>query len=160
MILIYKNSQEHITENFIHAELFTNSSDYVQDCHKFDEVIINALQLIRSHYGVRIKVLSTYRTPKHNEDVGGKPNSLHLFFRAIDWQFIGKGAKEAMKQYQKDIEAQDDDFFSMFRILRKAGVGGFGLYKTFNHIDSRNAEVVPVFNNSDEFGQYSFFNYK
>ncbi|HPQ79970.1 MAG TPA: D-Ala-D-Ala carboxypeptidase family metallohydrolase, partial [Candidatus Dojkabacteria bacterium] len=104
----------------------------------------------------KIRVLSTFRTQTHNTTIGGKPSSLHLYYRAIDWQFFGTGSKDAMKNFQNDIQSRGE----VFQILRKMGIAGFGLYKNFNHIDSRNESVVPVFNNKDEYGWYSYFDYR
>lgn len=156
MILIQKDSENQLTANFKEKEFFSNSPDIGGTAHKFDETVIHALQFIRTHYDVKIQVLSTYRTPKHNKDCGGKPSSLHLFYRAIDWKFYGTGAKEAMKQYQEDIENRGE----VFQTLRKMGVRGIGLYKNFNHIDSRTDKIVPIFNHVDEIGRYSYFDYR
>jgi len=46
---------------------------------------LKLLQLIRNEIGKPIIVHSTYRNKEHNLECGGKPNSLHLAFNAIDF---------------------------------------------------------------------------
>jgi len=50
--------------------------------------LVHRLQVVRDIARVPIKILSACRCPKHNEKVGGKPESYHLKGDAIDWCFF------------------------------------------------------------------------
>ena len=82
--------------------------------------LIDALERIRTHYGVPVNINSGYRCPTHNANVGGAPNSLHLQGKAAD--FWMKGVSPA--QVYSDIDPHWPN-------------GGLGKYDTFTHIDVR-----------------------
>lgn len=149
MILINKNNHNYITQHFKESEFFSKSTDIQGDKHKFDFNCINAVEIIRNYYDSKIKITSTFRTPTNNAAVGGENNSLHLVYRAIDFQFV---KKEIHKKFCEDIINKGE----IFQLLRKSGLGGFIIYKNYIHVDTRNIEVIPVFNNRDDFGYYYF----
>jgi len=47
------------------------------------------LQAIRTGIGLPMYVNSSYRNPKYNKSVGGVKNSLHVLFKAIDFNEKG-----------------------------------------------------------------------
>jgi len=93
--------------------------------------IIPTLQLadrIRKKWGGPVRVVSGYRAPSYNDfHVEGSPQSQHMDFRALDLQ-----------PYDGDIEGFIDVArreVARARVKRDDGVG-FGLYRTFIHIDT------------------------
>lgn len=90
------------------------------------------LDELRHIYGKPIFVNSTYRSPEYNKFVGGKKNSLHLDYNAIDFSI-----KDIPKL--KDLYAllEEWDRNHRFDFLPKPGSMGLGLYKSFIHIDTR-----------------------
>lgn len=87
------------------------------------------LDALREWYGKPIFVHSTYRSPEYNQAVGGKKNSLHLKFNAIDFGI--KNFKDLRMLYEKldgwDVEGKYEYKF------------GIGLYERqqFIHLDTR-----------------------
>lgn len=70
-----------------------------------------------------ITINSGYRSPKHNKNVGGVPNSLHTKAMAADFTVKGYSAKqvqEALESLIKNNKIQD---------------GGVGSYSSFTHYD-------------------------
>lgn len=90
---------------------------------------IMVLDALREWYGKPIYVHSTYRSPEYNAAVGGKKNSLHLKFNAIDFGI--KNFNDLKMLYEKldgwDIENKYPHKF------------GLGLYERqrFVHLDTR-----------------------
>jgi|SRR5690625_1673681 len=76
------------------------------------------LQQIRDEFG-HIHITSGYRSPKHNENVGGAPASTHLYGMAAD------------------IVPVDAELLDVYEYLKLQGIGGLKLYpdKDFIHID-------------------------
>lgn len=64
--------------------------------------LLNALQALRSRFGL-VRILSAYRTPGHNADVGGEDNSLHLYGMAADIEFPGSGDAAGIASYARDV---------------------------------------------------------
>ena len=80
--------------------------------------LISILDNIREELGKPIVVTSGFRTPAHNEKVGGKPNSSHLKGLAVD------------------IACEDSRYrFELVRELLKHGVDRIGIGDTFIHAD-------------------------
>ena len=90
---------------------------------KMDMEVILKLQEVRDHFGKPVVILSAYRTPKHNKDIGGEPDSLHMDGMAVDWYVKGVSAKE------------------MARVARKCGFTGIGIYDTWVHTDIGEEEL-------------------
>ncbi len=76
------------------------------------------LDWLRDKYGKPIVVKSAFRCKKHNEEVGGVPESAHLTGEAVDigCSFAG-------------------DRMKLMRLLHEAGVDRIGVAKTFIHLD-------------------------
>lgn len=83
------------------------------------------LQVLRHHLKKPILINSAYRSPKHNKNVGGSPNSQHLKAKAADIRVPGVSPLELFQTIEKLIQKG------------KMKQGGLGLYKTFVHYDTR-----------------------
>lgn len=83
---------------------------------------------LREWYGKPIFIHSTYRSPEYNKAVGGKKNSLHLRFNAID--FGVKDFKDLEMLYNKLKEWNNTGEWPNM---------GLGLYErqNFIHADTR-----------------------
>lgn len=92
------------------------------------------LDRLRAEYNKPIIILSTYRDEKYNKLVGGKPNSLHLVFNAID--FTVKDKKDLIDLY--DRLNKIDSIPDFFTFLPKRNYNfGLGYYSHFIHLDTR-----------------------
>lgn len=91
--------------------------------------VLGALRLadkIREAWGSPIRVVSGYRSPEYNAQIGGAKQSMHMEFRALDIQPV-KG--EMSKFVETCAKLVHDE--------RQSGVNvGFGMYDTFCHIDT------------------------
>lgn len=95
---------------------------------------IRVLDELREYYGEPIIINSTYRTIPYNAKIGGKENSLHLSFNAVDWTV--KNKKDLYGLYltlnKWDMIPNKFDF-----LVKPNGNFGLGLYETFIHLDTR-----------------------
>ena len=82
--------------------------------------LVMALEALREEIGLPIIVNSAYRCGPHNAKVGGAANSQHMRGMAADIRVSGLSPAEVYRMAQK-IPA----------------FGGFGVAKTFLHIDVR-----------------------
>jgi uncharacterized protein YcbK (DUF882 family) len=100
---------------------FNKSEVSCPDCRLFIENLdhISRRQLMRDIYGKPMRVTSSTRCRKHNEEVGGKDTSSHL-----------KGVAD-------DISASDGgEIFLLVKAAMDAGFKRIGIAKTFVHVDS------------------------
>ena len=86
-----------------------------------DVVLLEVLTKVRTHFKKPVIITSGQRCPKHNEDVGGYPNSRHLYGQAADI-------------WLPDVPALD---VAEYLIRCYPDTLGIGQYNTFTHIDSR-----------------------
>ena len=89
---------------------------------------LNKLAQARKIAAVGFKITSGYRSPEHNEKVGGVPNSSHTLGHAVDIY--------APTSRQKYI---------IINALLQAGFDRIGVAKNFIHVDddpSKNEEVI------------------
>lgn len=95
---------------------------------------VRVLDLLREKYGKAIYINSTYRDKDYNKAVGGKKNSLHLDFNAIDFTVVNK---KDLKQLYETLDAWDktDNLFDF--LPKRTGNMGIGLYDNFIHLDTR-----------------------
>lgn len=100
---------------------------------------LKLLQLIRTAIGKPIIVHSTYRDKNHNEECGGKPESLHLSFNAIDFAPANTSHAQLEAIYNDLIRGKYSfDFTFHGKPLKVNHLHfGVGLYHTFVHIDTR-----------------------
>jgi len=89
---------------------------------------LNKLTKARELAAIGFKITSGYRTPEHNEKVGGVPNSSHTLGHAVDIY--------APTSRQKYI---------IINSLLQAGFNRIGVAKNFIHVDddpSKNEDVI------------------
>lgn len=86
---------------------------------RMDDDFLNLLNDIRRDANIPFIINSAYRTPTHNQTVGGSKNSAHLRGLAVDVRAVGMSAK------YKIIKAATAN--NIYRI---------GIYKTFIHLDN------------------------
>lgn len=84
-----------------------------------DSYLLEALRQIRSHFKRPVLILSGCRCGEHNKEIGGAPNSQHIYARAADISVVGHSPEEVAK-YAKDIPGLS-----------------VGVYSGHVHIDSR-----------------------
>ena len=94
--------------------------------------LMQLLDAIREKVGKPVHVLSGYRCPVHNAEVGGVPNSEHVAGQAADLYYEGlEGNVQAFGQLCRDT-------------MRELGIeGGVGRYfgQCFVHVDVRGYEA-------------------
>lgn len=76
-----------------------------------------------------IKINSAYRNAAHNQKIGGKPNSQHLYAKAADIKVKGlkpEKVAEIIEQLIADGKMRE---------------GGIGIYDTFVHYDIRGTKA-------------------
>ena len=85
------------------------------------------LDEIRERIGHPVKILSGYRNNAYNSCVGGRPSSLHVQYKALDWTASG-GTVRDWHEIAKQVRSENSAF-----------TGGIGRYdsKNFIHIDAR-----------------------
>lgn len=86
--------------------------------------LVDILQKVRTHFGKRVTVNSTYRTLSHNKSQNGATNSQHLYGLATDIVVSGASPK-AVAQYVETLLPNS---------------GGIGIYKNFTHVDVRSTK--------------------
>lgn len=107
--------------NFTPAELACKGSGALG----IDEAALDRLQALRDAIGRPMIIVSGYRSPRHNEAVGGAPRSQHLQARAFD------------------VAMRGHDPAAFEAAARAAGFTGFGFYPDhgFMHIDIGPARI-------------------
>jgi uncharacterized protein YcbK (DUF882 family) len=119
-----------LTENFNIDEFACKDGTPVTDCliDNVEELALN-LQVIRDFCACPINILSGYRTPEHNKNVGGAKNSQHLLGKAGDLMTTEYTSKE---------------LYHIIKELISIGAvkeGGLGYYDTFVHYDIRGTKA-------------------
>ncbi len=100
---------------------------------------LTILQAIRDYLGRPIKINSCYRDENHNRAVGGKRNSLHLQFNAIDFKPVSFTSRE-LADLAEDIDANKFASITIWEsklLTITPDLLGVGLYDTFIHLDTR-----------------------
>ena len=100
------------SQNFAYHEFYTKCQ--YNTGHYLDSAVLPAIQAIRQHYKVPIKILSSYRTTECNHIAGGATMSRHLKNDAIDWKFTGRYASTIHARYIKDIQQRGAVFQHLF----------------------------------------------
>ena len=112
------------TENFHWSEFFSSDTG---------ELILSPLTLhhitllqeLRERLGTPLKVNSGYRTPQHNESIGGAARSMHLKFATditpVKWEEGERGVV----------------LTAIYHLAKDIGFTGLGRYDTFIHLDCR-----------------------
>ena len=89
-----------------------------------DYELVQHLEKLRAHFDRPIKITSGCRCLKHNEAVGGAPNSQHTKGRAAD------------------IQVQSVDPAIVYEAAVQIGFNGTGCYSTFTHCDTRDHKAT------------------
>lgn len=92
-----------------------------------DEHLVDLLDQAREIAGVPFVITSGYRCNKHNEEIGGKPNSAHL---------KGQAADIAVPSSQH--------CYAILRALLEVGFMRIGIAKDFIHVDIDWSKPHPV----------------
>ena len=95
--------------------------------------MVVAIQCIRDFYNQPIQILSSYRHYECNLSAGGATFSQHKNARALDFKFVGSGARLKYRAFSDDVINQTGVFPDLITI----GIGGFGSYANSFHIDTR-----------------------
>ncbi len=133
--------------NFTQAEIYNGSFGHVGNSFNMSDKTLQAAQIIRNYYKVPFKVNASLRTAAHDISKGRSGTGTHTKGMAID--IAPTTNKEAiLVDYHNQILTQGP----LYQQLRLAGIGGFGLYDTFLHIDSRTAG-----SKKDNLGSYSLW---
>lgn len=85
--------------------------------------LIELCNKIREAYGRPIVVNSGYRSPEHNEKIGGVKNSMHVLGQAADLAPLKRDKDWLPFLHQLALNLNHN--------------GGVGLYDTFVHVDTR-----------------------
>lgn len=99
---------------FLHGETVMPAPWILDNLHR----LAHRLQVIRDVLGRPIIINSGYRSPRHNQVIGGAKNSFHLRGMAADIVVSGMQACE-VQRFLKDW------------------TGGLGSYAHFTHVDIR-----------------------
>jgi len=115
-----------LTKNFWLSEFESNDgAEMPKDVFENINIVAEQLQELRDIVCVPIKVTSGYRSPEHNEAVGGVSDSQHLTGKASDIQVEGYSPEQVynlLNEMMNNGEVEQ---------------GGLGLYDTFVHYDIR-----------------------
>ena len=113
-----------------HSQLSNNFNSIEFQCRcgncdvtLIDEVHVRKLQNLRNLLKKPIHIISGYRCPQHNFNVGGAKHSQHMVGTATDIVVRGMSPNE--------VANVCDPFFM-----------GLGRYDSFTHVDSRVADTV------------------
>ena len=115
-IKIFRNKKDKLSANFSSNEFFSAMDNATEGfVHR---ALVYLLQDIRHKINKPIRINSGYRSPLHNQSVGGAKNSTHIY---------GMGA---------DIRTDDAvDLTTLELMARELGAGGVKRYNTFVHVD-------------------------
>lgn len=132
---------EHDIRNFSQSEVLRGNSiekiPHVNLQNIFPTLQI--LQLIRDTIKTPIILNSTFRSKAYNLFVGGKTNSLHLVFNAIDFS-VPAYEREDLIHLHSQILARSFTKLVLWQenpVIVTPNLMGIGLYSTFIHIDTR-----------------------
>lgn len=115
-----------LTKNFSLPEFASkDGSAFPEDVKNNLATLAQQLQVIRDHFGKAVTVTSGYRSPAHNERIGGAKESFHVRGMAADIKVAGVSPYVLGKQIEMLIDAG------------KMIQGGIGIYDNFVHYDVR-----------------------
>lgn len=119
-----------LTDNFSKSE-FDSKDGAEMPVEVFHNVqkLANQLQALRDHLKKPIKINSGYRSPKHNNTIGGSKNSQHKLGKAADIKVKGISSRILYGIIENLINSSD--------MLQ----GGLGLYNGFVHYDIRGSRA-------------------
>ncbi len=119
-----------LTENFSLEEFESkDGSETPKEVKNNLQKLACNLQVLRNKINKPITINSGYRSPSHNEAVGGSKNSQHLLGKASDIRVQGMTPKEVYEVIEELIDNG--------HMLQ----GGLSAYSTFVHYDIRKTKV-------------------
>lgn len=119
-----------LTKNFSLPEFASKDGSYFpEDVKKNLVTLAQQLQVIRDHFGKAVTVTSGYRSPDHNERIGGAKESFHVRGMAADIKVAGVSPYILGKQIEMLIDAG------------KMIQGGIGIYDSWVHYDFRGKKI-------------------
>lgn len=133
--------------NFTQDEIYRASFGNVGSSFTISDQALQGIQIIRNYYGVPFSVNASYRTAAHDMSKGRSGTGPHTKGIAIDIAPL-KNKEQIILDYHQQVLNQGP----LFQQLRAAGIGGFGLYDNFMHIDSR-----PSGSHRDSSGSYALW---
>ena len=104
-------------KNFTHAEF--DSPDSTDSGSNMDDSFLRMLDSAREVAGTPFRINSGFRTPKHNEKVGGSENSSHLRGFAADIHVTSNSTR-----------------YIILEALLNVGFNRIGVADTFIHVDA------------------------
>ncbi len=119
-----------LTENF-ELEEFTNNFEGELSTTQMENVkkLADNLQKLRSYTGKLVMVTSGVRSIEHNQEVGGVPNSRHLYGQAADIKVEGMTTEQVANAIEQLIASN---------VMVQ---GGLGIYDTWVHYDVRGTKA-------------------
>ena len=120
-VLVFSKSKEgevSLSPNFKVREFACKDNS---DVVLISSELVEVLQKVRVHFGKPVNINSAYRTPMHNDKVGGATYSQHLYGTAADIRITGVEPKK-IAEYANALMPNK---------------GGIGTYANFVHIDVR-----------------------
>ncbi|WP_282777963.1 D-Ala-D-Ala carboxypeptidase family metallohydrolase [Phaeodactylibacter xiamenensis] len=137
------SSSQMLRENFTVGEFYNPKTGL--PAHPLAIKVIDAVQYLRTRFGMPIRITSTYRNyiPSGPGVVGAATHSPHMLAQAIDFQFIG--SKREVNTIYIELRDDFDNKGPVFQELWEMGIRGFGSYDTFLHLDCVQSELYPVF---------------
>lgn len=112
-----------------HLSLHFTDQEFACHCcgklpeHDMNPALLELLENARSAFKQPIVIMSGYRCPKHNAEVGGAKHSQHMLGNAADIRVHNVSPADVHNHFSKWHE------------------GGLGRYDTFTHVDVRGTRV-------------------
>lgn len=93
------------------------------------KIVVGNLQVLRDYLGVPIHINSGYRSPRHNQKIGGVRNSYHTKGMAVDISVKNLSPRKVRR--------------AILRLIKVGAMkeGGIGLYNGFVHYDIRGTKA-------------------
>lgn len=119
-----------LTNNFLITEFASKDGAYFPEEVKENlKTLAEQLEVLRLHFGKPITITSGYRSPAHNEKIGGAKNSYHTLGMAADIQIKDISPKIVYNAIELLIKSE------------KMKEGGLGLYNSWVHYDHRGTKA-------------------
>jgi uncharacterized protein YcbK (DUF882 family) len=124
LLLKEEKTNLQVTKNFNMSEMEFYDRVPANLLEKAKEVLAN-VQILRDALGVPVSIMSGYRSPERNAEVGGATKSQHMEGNATDLQCKAKTPLEMYTMVEKLIKEG------------KMKQGGLGIYDGWIHYDCR-----------------------
>ena len=128
LLLKEEKTNLQVTKNFNMSEMEFYDRVPANLLEKAKDVLTN-IQVLREALGAPISIMSCYRSPERNAEVGGAPKSQHMEGNATDLQCKTKTPLEMYNMVEKLIKEG------------KMKQGGLGIYDGWIHYDTRGARA-------------------